>query len=68
ADWQTDDDPFFAPELYRRRAVGEHANAWLDGFKTLRVRYDTSIGNWLAWHYLAFLVIFLRKINLKPTF
>lgn len=68
ADWQTDDDTFFDPELYRRRAVGEHANAWLDGFKTLLVRYDTSVGNWLAWHYLAFLVIFLRKINLKPTF
>ncbi|MBD2767110.1 IS5 family transposase [Hymenobacter sp. BT664] len=68
ADWQTDDDTFFDPELYRRRVVGEHANAWLDGFKTLLVRYETSVGNWLAWHWLAFVVIFLRKINPKPTF
>ena len=68
ADWQTDDDTPFDPELYARRVVVEHANAWLDGFKTLPVRYETSVGNWLAWRWLAFTVIFLRKINRKPTF
>jgi len=67
-DWQTDNDTFFDPELYRRRVVIEHANAWLDGFKTLLVRYETSVGNWLAWHWLPFAVLFLRKINRKPTF
>lgn len=66
-DWQTADDTFFDPQLYRRRVVVEHANAWLDSFKTLRVRYETSIGNWLAWHWLAFIVLLLRKINPKPT-
>ncbi len=59
---------FFDAELYRRRAAVEHANAWLDGFKTLLVRYETSVGNWLAWHWLAFVVIFLRKIIQKPVF
>ena len=68
ADWQTDDDTPFDPKLYRHRVVVEHANAWLDGFKTSLVRYETSVGNWLAWHWLAFVVIFLRKINRKPTF
>ena len=68
ADWQTDDDTPFDPELYRQRVVVEHTNAWLDGFKTLLVRYETNVGNWLAWHWLAFVVIFLRKINQKPTF
>ena len=33
ADWQTDDDTPCDPELYARRVVVEHANAWLDGFK-----------------------------------
>ena len=68
ADWQTDNDTFFDTELYRRRAVVEHANAWLDGFKTLLVRYETSVSNWLAWHWLAFVIIFLRKINRRTTF
>jgi len=67
-DWQTDDDTFFDPELYRRRAVVEHANAWLDSFKTLLVRYETSVGNWLAFHWLAFVVLLLRKIKTKTTF
>ncbi|GAA3976814.1 transposase [Hymenobacter antarcticus] len=45
ADWQTEDNTFFDPELYRRRIVVEHANAWLDNFKTLLVRYETSVDN-----------------------
>ena len=68
ADWQTDNETPFDPELYARRVGVEHANAWFDGFKTLLVRYETSVGNWRAWHWLAFVVIFLRKVNQKPTF
>ncbi|WP_245897284.1 transposase [Hymenobacter nivis] len=67
ADWQTNDGTFFDPELYRRRTVVEHANAWFDSFKTLLVRDETSVGNWSAWHWMAFAVLFLRKINQKPT-
>ena len=43
ADWQTDDDTPLDPELYRRRLVIERLNAWLDGFKALLVRYETSL-------------------------
>jgi len=32
------------------------------------MHYETSVGNWLAWHWLAFVVIFLRKIYQKLTF
>ena len=60
-DWQTGDNPFFDPELYRRRAVVEHANAWLDSFKILLVRYEPSVGHWLAFHWLAFIVLFFAK-------
>ena len=67
-DWQTDDNTFFDPERYRRRAVVEHANAWFDSFKILLVRHETSVGNWLAFHWLAFVVLFWRKIKAKPTF
>ncbi|WP_169513139.1 hypothetical protein [Hymenobacter aerophilus] len=67
-DWQAADYTFFDPELYRRRAVVEYANAWLDSFKTLHVCYEISIGNWLAWHWLAFVVLLLREISPKSTF
>lgn len=50
AGWQTDDDTPLDPELYRRRPVIERLNAWLDGFETLLMRYETSLQNWLALH------------------
>ena len=67
ADWQTDDDTPLDPERYRRRLVIERLNAWLDGFKALLVRYETSLQNWLALHWLAFRVLLLRKIARPPT-
>lgn len=53
----------FDPELYADRSVIEHANAWIDGFKALLVRFEFSVRNWMALHFMAFSVIFLRKIN-----
>jgi transposase len=67
ADWQTDDDTLLIPELYQCRQVIEQLNAWLDGFKTLLVRFETCLHTWLAFHWLAFSVLLLRKIGRQPT-
>lgn len=56
---------YFDEELYRRRSVIERANAWLDSFKTLLVRFETKARSWTAWHLVAFTVQFCRKINRK---
>lgn len=56
---------YFDERLYRRHTVIEQANAWLDSFKTLVVRYETNLENWLSFHWIAFVVLFLRKINQK---
>ena len=55
-------DQYFDEELYRQRTAIERTNAWLDGFKTLLVRYESHIDSWLAFHFLAFAVLLLRKI------
>lgn len=55
----------FDEELYKDRSVIEHSNAWLDGFKALLVRFEFSVKNWMSFHFIAFSVIFLRKINKK---
>lgn len=65
ADWLTDDTPL-DPELVSSRHAIERLNAWLDGFKALLVRDETSLQNWLALHWLAFTVLILRKIA-PPT-
>jgi hypothetical protein len=54
----------FDNELYSCRFVVEQLNAWVDSFKTLRVRYETSSNNWMQFHAIAFAVIFLRKYQL----
>jgi transposase len=55
----------FDEELYKDRSVIEHSNAWIDGFKALLVRFEFSVKNWVSLHFIAFSVIFLRKINKK---
>ncbi len=67
ADWQADDDTPLDPERYRRRLVIERLNTWLDGFKTLLVPYETRLQNWLAFHWLAFTALLLRKIAPAAT-
>lgn len=56
----------FDEELYKRRTVIERANAWLDAFKALLVRFEFSPTNWAALHFIAFATLFLRKINKLP--
>lgn len=53
---------YFDHELYKRRTIIERANAWMDGFKALIVRFETNIANWMALQWLAFITLFIRKI------
>jgi transposase len=53
----------FDEKLYRDRSVIEHANAWIDGFKALLVRFEFSVRNWRALHFIAFIAILMRKIQ-----
>ncbi len=53
----------FDEELYKDRSVIEHANAWMDGFKALLIRFEFCVKNWMSLHFIAFSIIFLRKIN-----
>ncbi|MGI4737498.1 MAG: IS5 family transposase [Janthinobacterium lividum] len=56
------EETYLDTELYRERTAIERTNSWLDSFKTLLVRFETNAENWLAFHFLAFAVLLLRKI------
>lgn len=56
-----DDNTFFDEKLYKRRIVIERANAWIDSFKALLVRFETITVTWTAMHLLAFSLIFIQK-------
>jgi len=50
-------------ELYKERFSVERTNAWIDAFKTLLVRFETTLRNWESFHYLAFSLILIRHVK-----
>lgn len=50
----------FNQMIYQKRFVNQRSFAWLDSFRTLLIRFDTTILSWLNWHYLAFLIILIK--------
>jgi transposase len=63
---QSEDYVYFDEQLYKRRFVIERMNAWIDSFKALLIRFETSIKAWMQLHFLAFSVILCRKLpNVK---
>lgn len=56
---------YFDELLYENRYVIERAFAWLDAFKALLIRYETTANNWLNLNIIGMIVCFLRKISTK---
>ncbi|MDJ1473856.1 transposase [Cytophagaceae bacterium NT2B1] len=54
---------YFDELLYSYRTVIEQANAWMDSFKVLLIRFEKKAPNWTAFLYMAFSIRFLRKIQ-----
>lgn len=57
------EDRLFDEDMYKERWKIERTNAWMDGFKAVLVRFDTTVSSWKGWNYLAFIVIFLKKFH-----
>ena len=60
-------DEYFDQKLYKQRYTIERTNAWLDGFRSLLNRYDTTIESWKGLNYIAFIVIASRKFKKKKV-
>ncbi|MGS2764903.1 IS5 family transposase, partial [Sinomicrobium sp. M5D2P9] len=52
-------------ELYDQRYVIERTNAWMDSFRSLLNRFDTTVASWTGFNYLAFIVLALKKFKLR---
>lgn len=62
------DEIYFDEILYHQRYAIERTNAWLDSFRSLLNRFDTTVSSWKSFNYLAFMVIALRKFYTKKKF
>lgn len=65
----TDRNEYFDQELYDERYAVERTNAWMDSYRSLLNRFDTTIESWKGFNYLAFIVIaikkFIKRKNIK---
>ena len=57
----TDRNEYFDQDLYDERYAVERTNAWMDSFRSLLNRFDTTIESWKGFNYLAFIVIAIKK-------
>jgi len=60
-----DRDEYFDKELYDERYAVERTNAWMDSYRSLLNRFDTTNESWKGFNYLAFIVIALKKFKKK---
>jgi len=56
-----DTDHYFDEKLYEERYAIERTNAWIDSFRSLLNRFDTTLTSWKGFNFLAFIVIGLKK-------
>jgi len=62
-----DREEYFDQKLYDQRYVVERTNAWMDSFRSLLNRFDTTIESWKGFNYLAFFVIALKKFKKRKN-
>ncbi len=62
-----DNNYLFDSELYKERCSIERTNAWMDSYRSLLNRFDTTLTSWIGFNYLAFIVIALKKFNKKKV-
>jgi len=55
-----DSDIYLDEEMYKERFVVERTNAWMDSFRSVLVRQDTTVASWQAWHFIAFTVWMMK--------
>jgi len=64
----TDRDDYFDEKLYTERYSIERTNAWIDSFRSLLNRFDTTVSSWKGFNFLTFIVIGLKRfLKLKKS-
>ena len=59
----SDDDTYFDELMYEERYVVERTNAWMDSYRTLLLRQDTSLGSWMAWHHIFLIIQWIKTLT-----
>ena len=59
----------FDEVMYKERFVIDCPNAWMDSFRSILCRFDTTVSSFgKGWNFLAFAIVFLKKIHKSKKF
>ncbi len=50
-------------DLYKERYSIERTNAWIDSYRSLLNRFDTTLSSWIGFHFIAFIIIAMKKFK-----
>lgn len=64
---EVDRDEPFDQGLYAERHSVERTFAWMDGFRSVLNRFDTTVASWMGFNFLDFIVIAIRKFRNKKN-
>lgn len=56
-----DGDRLLDEQLYKERYAIERTNAWMDSYRSVLNRFDTTISSWTGFNFLSFIAIALKK-------
>ena len=57
------EEEFLDELLYKERYSIERTNAWMDSYRSVLNRFDTTLASWEGWNYITFILILLKKIR-----
>ena len=55
------EEEFLDELLYKQRYCIERTSVWMDSYRNVLNRFDTTLSSWKAWNYIAFILILLKK-------
>ncbi|SHM66172.1 hypothetical protein SAMN05444267_10668 [Chryseobacterium polytrichastri] len=58
-------ESYFDQLLYMEQYAMERRNAWLNSFRSILNKLDSTITSWVRFNYLGFIVITTRKFEKK---
>ena len=64
---RSDREEYFDSKLYDLRFSVERTNAWMDSYRSLLNRFDTTTESWKGFNYLAFITIAVKKFKKKQN-
>ena len=63
----SDRDEYFDQKPYNERYAVERTNAWMNSYRSLLNRFDTTTEIWKGFNCLSFIVIAVKKFNKKKN-